>query len=43
VERPIKGHGKSSMLVELHSFHGYSSGTLWKDITFDLKHFRDIE
>jgi len=43
VERLIKQHGKLRMLVQTHDFHGWTAGALWRDIQFDLKHFRDIE
>jgi hypothetical protein len=43
VERLIRQHGKIRMLVNMHDFHGWSSGALWQDIKFDLKHFSDIE
>ena len=43
VERLIKEHGKISMLVSMHDFHGWTAGALWEDIKFDVRHFRDIE
>jgi SpoIIAA-like len=43
VERLIKEHGKISMLVRMHDFHGWTLGALWEDIKFDVKHFGDIE
>lgn len=43
VERLIKQHGKIRMLVQMHDFHGWTTGALWRDVKFDLKHFRDIE
>jgi hypothetical protein len=43
VERLINEHGKLRMLVRMHEFHGWTTGALWQDIQFDLRHFRDIE
>jgi hypothetical protein len=43
VERLVKQHGKIRLLVQMHDFHGWTAGALWKDIKFDAKHFRDIE
>jgi hypothetical protein len=43
VEHLIREHGKIRVLVEMHDFHGWSTGALWEDIQFDRKHFRDIE
>lgn len=43
VERLIKKHGKISMLIEMHDFHGWTAGAAWEDIKFDAKHYHDIE
>lgn len=43
VERQVQKHGKIRILFEMHDFHGWSTGALWDDFKFDLKHFRDIE
>jgi hypothetical protein len=43
VERLIKQHGNIRLLVEMHDFHGWTAGALWKDIKFDVRHFNDIE
>jgi hypothetical protein len=43
VERLVKQHGKIRVLVNMHDFHGWSVGALWRDIKFDAKHFNDIE
>lgn len=43
VERLIKQFGKLRVLLEMHDFHGWDAGALWKDTMFDLKHFNDIE
>ena len=43
VEKLIAEHGKISVLLELHDFHGWEAGALWEDIKFDVKHFNDIE
>lgn len=43
VERLVKAHGKISILMEMHDFHGWTAGALWEDIKFDAKHFKHIE
>ncbi len=43
VERLVKAHGKIRLLVEMHDFHGWTAGALWRDIKFDARHFSDIE
>jgi hypothetical protein len=43
VERLVKAHGKIRMLVEMHDFHGWTVGGLWRDFDFEAKHFGDIE
>jgi len=43
VERLVNDHGKISLLVEMHDFHGWSVGALWSDFDFEVKHFSDIE
>ena len=43
VERLARQHGKTRMLVVVQDFHGWTAGALWEDITFDAKHFTDIE
>lgn len=43
IERMIDQHGKISILLDLHEFHGWDAGALWEDIKFDVKHFNDIE
>jgi hypothetical protein len=43
IERAIKSHGKVRMLVNLHDFHGWTMGAVWKDLEFDAHHFADIE
>jgi hypothetical protein len=43
VERLISQHGKISLVVHMHDFHGWTLGALWEDVKFDLKHFRHIE
>ncbi|MFO7906852.1 MAG: STAS/SEC14 domain-containing protein [Pirellulaceae bacterium] len=42
-EKLIAEHGKIRVLFEMVDFHGWSAAALWKDVTFDFKHFRDIE
>lgn len=43
VERLIQRDGKLRVLCRMHDFHGWTTGALWEDIKFDLKHFADIE
>lgn len=43
VERLIESHEKISLVVEFKDFTGWTSGALWEDIKFDVKHFNDIE
>jgi hypothetical protein len=43
VERLVKDHGKICLLVEMHDFHGWTVGGLWRDFDFEAKHFGDIE
>jgi hypothetical protein len=43
VERLIQRNGKLRILFDMHNFHGWSAGALWKDTTFDIRHFNDIE
>ena len=43
VDRLIERHGRIRMLFEMHDFHGWSCGALWKDTKFAFHHFRDIE
>jgi hypothetical protein len=43
IEELISEHGKLSVLVIMHDFHGWHPAALWDDIRFDAKHFRDIE
>ncbi len=43
VEGLIQKHGRICILFEMHDFHGWTAGALWKDTKFALRHFRDIE
>ena len=43
VEKLIQQHGKISILLRMHDFHGWQAGALWEDIKFDMKHFADIK
>jgi len=42
-ERLVQKCGKIRVLFEMHDFHGWTTGALWQDIKFDMKHFSDIE
>ncbi len=39
----ISQFGKIRILFEMQDFHGWKSGALWRDVQFDVKHFKDIE
>ena len=43
LERLIEKFGRIRLLIELHDFHGWTAGAMWKDIKFDFKHFHDIQ
>ena len=43
VEKLIQQHGKISILLRMHDFHGWQAGALWEDIKFDIRHFSDIK
>ena len=43
VESAVTEHGKVRMLVRMTDFHGWTTGALWEDIKFDVRHFSDIE
>jgi hypothetical protein len=42
-ERLIRQHGKISILVEMHDFHGWDGSALWEDLKWNAQHFKDIE
>jgi len=43
VAAAVARHGKVSILLEMHNFHGWSLGAAWEDLKFDLRHFNHIE
>jgi len=43
VEELILRFGKIRVVLEMRDFHGWSSGAIWEDIKFDIRHFSDIE
>jgi len=43
VEQAIKEHGPLRILFDMHDFHGWTAGAVWKDTKFSLRHFKDIE
>lgn len=43
VEALISEHGKVRILFDMHDFHGWDLGALWKDTKFAMHHFRDID
>jgi hypothetical protein len=36
-------YGKTRVLFEMVDFHGWEAAALWDDVTFDLRHFSEIE
>ncbi len=42
-ERLIQQHGPIRVLFDMQDFHGWELAALWKDIKFDMSHFKDIE
>jgi hypothetical protein len=42
-ERLVREKGKLRVLFHMVDFHGWEAAALWDDISFDLKHFSDIE
>ncbi|HWL08106.1 MAG TPA: STAS/SEC14 domain-containing protein [Planctomicrobium sp.] len=42
IEERIKDQGQVRILVILHDFHGWTTGAMWEDMKFDLRHFGDI-
>ena len=42
-ERLVAQNGKLRLLFQMVDFHGWEARALWDDVTFDLKHFSDIE
>ena len=42
-KRLIQQHGPIRILFDMQDFHGWQLAALWKDIKFDLSHFKDIE
>ena len=42
-ERLIQQHGPIRILFDMQDFHGWELAALWKDIKFDISHFKDIE
>ncbi len=43
MESQIKEVGKLRVLFVMKDFHGWTAGTLWEDIKFDMTHWKDIE
>ncbi len=43
VEEAVRRFGKIRIMFVMQDFHGWDAGALWEDITFDAKHFSDIE
>lgn len=43
LERIIQSGYRNRILIELHDFQGWTTGALWEDTKFGVKHFRDIE
>ena len=43
IERVLEKHDKVRLLIELKGVKGITPKALWKDLKFDIRHFRDIE
>ncbi|HEC19057.1 MAG TPA: STAS/SEC14 domain-containing protein [Gammaproteobacteria bacterium] len=43
VEALIAREGKIRLLLQLENFQGWDLHAAWDDITFGIKHFRDLE
>lgn len=42
LESQIEEYHKTSLLVEMKNFHGWTDGGLWEDTKFELKHHGDF-
>jgi SpoIIAA-like len=42
-ERLVRRRGTVRVLFDVTGLHGWDAGALWADITFDIRHFADIE
>jgi len=42
-QRLVKRYGKIRVLFIMRDFHGWEPAAFWDEVTFDLKHFGDIE
>jgi hypothetical protein len=43
LDEQIKENGKVRLLFEMKDFHGWIIGGMWKDLKFNIQHWRDIE
>ncbi len=43
IEEAIREHGLIRIVFDMQDFHGWTFSALWRDVNFDLQHFRDIE
>ncbi len=43
IEALIERTGKVRLLLQLEDFHGWDLHAAWDDITFDIKHYHDLE
>jgi len=42
IEKMILQHGRISVLVTMHDFHGWDAGAIWEDVKWNAKHFNQI-
>ena len=43
IEALIERKGKVRLLLQFEDFHGWDLHAAWDDITFDIKHYHDLE
>lgn len=43
IEALIERHGKIRLLLQLEHFRGWNLHAAWDDVTFGIRHFRDLE
>jgi len=43
VDAHIEARERVLLLVELHDFHGWTAGSLWRDLKFGIQHFHRID
>lgn len=41
IERIVREHGKTRVLIIMEDFHGWDMAALWEDLKFEWSHFSD--